>query len=326
MSELRWNPLLRTWTMVATNRQNRPNLPTHTCPFCPGSDKVPDNYEVFVYPNDFPVLSTPADIVTDELQATSPYKNAKAHGQCKVVLYSPKHEASLYDLSPQAMQALISVWIEETESMRQDPLIQYIHIFENRGEAVGVTIHHPHGQIYGHPYIPLKINTELDSSWQYHMENANCLICDMTREELGFQHRIVAENESFVAYIPYFSDYPFGVFIVPHRHFSMISDMSEEEQIHFGQILQTVTAGFDALYNCRFPYMMSMHQGPVNNVEFAEADVFYHFHVEFYTPWRDKDLVKYYAASETGAWAAANTRSVEFCAMELREKCQLRTY
>jgi UDPglucose--hexose-1-phosphate uridylyltransferase len=319
MSELRWNPLLRTWTMVAANRQNRPNMPREGCPFCPGSGKVPESYTVWSYPNDFPVLSLRPEAPQGQ-GLPEVYGSAPAAGICEVILYSPDHTASLHDLGEDHLDRLVDLWAERSAAAAAQPSVRYVFVFENRGEAVGVTMPHPHGQLYGYPFVPLKLQVELDSCCRWHAEHGTCMLCEMWSAERAGGERTVFENEHFYACVPYFTDYPYGVFVFAKRHYGYLTDMTVAERRAFGQALKAVTKGMDALFDERFPYMMCMHQSPVNAPEYAGHEHYFHFHVEFYTPWRDKGIVKYYASSESGAWAAANTRKVEETAVELRQR------
>lgn len=317
MAELRWNPLLKDWTMVASHRQNRPQMPKDWCPFCPGSGKVPEDFQVLKYDNDFPALSQnplEPDKVGSEL-----YKTKKAYGKCEVILYSKEHNAVLSELSVEHIKKLVDLWSDRYEELSKDNEIKYILEFENRGEEVGVTMPHPHGQIYGYSVMPLKIQTELNSCREYYEENNKCLICDMNREEINFKQRVVMENEDFIAYIPFFTDYPYGVFIVSKEHYSKITDFSDRVKTNFADILKKVSGTFDSLFNRRFPYMMCIHQAPVNSQEYGNYEEYYHFHVEFYPPLRSADKIKFNASSETGAWAACNPRAVEETAEELRD-------
>lgn len=317
MAELRWNPLLKDWTMVASHRQNRPQMPKDWCPFCPGSGKVPEDFQVLKYDNDFPALSEnppEPDKVGSEL-----YKTKKAYGKCEVILYSKEHNAVLSELSVEHIKKLVDLWSLRYEELSKDKEIKYILEFENRGEEVGVTMPHPHGQIYGYSVMPLKIQTELNSCREYYEENKECLICNMNREEISFKQRVVMENEDFIAYIPFFTDYPYGVFIVSKDHYSKIIDFNDRVKTNFADILKKVSGTFDRLFNRRFPYMMCIHQAPVNSPEYGNYDEYYHFHVEFYPPLRSADKIKFNASSETGAWAACNPRAVEDTAEELRE-------
>lgn len=317
MAELRWNPLLRDWTMVAANRQNRPDMPKDFCPFCPGSGKVPEDYDVYKYDNDFPVLSQnppkPDDVGSEF------YRVRESYGKCEVILYSPDHNASLCELDVEHIKKLVELWVERFNELSRDEKIKYILIFENRGKEVGVTMPHPHGQIYGYPFIPLKIKTELDSAREYFHENSECLFCRMNQEEMTFKDRVIIENEDFTAYLPFFTDYPYGMYISSKRHIPNLLHFTEGERVNFAKILKDVTGTFDSLFNKKFPYMMAIHQSPVNSLEYDNYEEYYHFHVEFYPPLRGENSIKYNASSETGAWAAANPRSLEDTAVELKK-------
>lgn len=320
MAELRWNPLLRTWTMVAGNRQARPNLRADGCPFCPGSGTVPDSYDVFEYDNDFPALSQHPDEPDAAGSDLSPV--APNYGKCEVILYSPDHEASLHDLSVAHLTRLVDLWTERQEALSADPRIKYIFPFENRGEEVGVTMKHPHGQIYAYPFVPLKIQTELNNARAWHDEHGTCLFCQLTRDELQDKRRLVASNGSFVAYVPSFTDYPYGVFVVSRFHKGSLTEFDTQERTDLARILKVITGGFDLLFNRRFPYMMCMHQTPVNSPEYAGCARSYHFHIEFYPPLRSEDTIKYYASSEMGAWAACNPLRVEDTTPTLAAACK----
>lgn len=317
MAELRWNPLLRTWTIVAGNRQFRPHLPKDWCPFCPGSGKVPEDYDVYVYDNDFPALTV--DPGQPDVAAGGPYKAAPNYGKCEVILYSPDHHSTLPSLSAEHIYKLVCLLAQRYTTLAQDPKIKYVFEFENRGEEVGVTMPHPHGQIYGYPFLPQKIQVELDSCRDYFQEQGRCLICDMNREETAFKQRIIAENEGFLAYLPYFTDYPYGVFIVSKNHKGHIAQFDEQEKRDLAVMLKNITGAFDTLFNKLFPYMMCFHQLPVNCDEYQDAGDYYHFHIEFYTPLREANKIKYYASSEMGAWAACNPNTLEPMAESLRQ-------
>jgi UDPglucose--hexose-1-phosphate uridylyltransferase len=320
MAELRWNPLLRTWTMVADNRQKRPNLDTSECPFCPGSGKVPADYDVLAYSNDFPALTVNPDepsIVGSELSPVAPN-----YGACEVILYSAQHNASLHDLSVTHLTRLVDLWTERQRALSHDPRIKYVFPFENRGQEVGVTMLHPHGQLYAYPFVPLKVQTELESARSWFAGHASCLFCDLTRDELQDGRHLVASNRSFVAYIPSFTDYPYGVFIVSRSHKGSFVEFDKQERTDLARMLKSVTGGFDLLFDRRFPYMMCIHQTPVNSPEYADCNESYHFHIEFYPPLRNETAVKYYASSEMGAWAACNPLRVEDTAPALAAACR----
>lgn len=308
--------MLRTWTMVASNRQSRPHLPQEWCPFCPGSGRVPDNYEVYVYNNDFPALTeAPGE---PDLPGSGPYRVAPNYGKCEVILYSPDHHSTLPALPIDHIYKLVCLLAERYVTLSQDPEVKYVFAFENRGEEVGVTMPHPHGQIYAYSFIPQKIETELNSCREYFQSQGSCLICDMNREETAFNRRIIAANDSFLAYLPFFTDYPFGVFIVSKNHKGNLAEFDEQEKRDLALMLKNITGAFDSLFDRLFPYMMCFHQTPVNSERYANAGDYYHFHIEFYTPLREADKIKYYASSEMGAWAACNPMAVEQTAKLLR--------
>lgn len=319
MAELRFNPLLGTWTMVASHRQNRPQMPKDWCPFCPGSGKVPDSFDVHMYKNDFPALSdNPPE---PDRVGSGFYETRPSLGACEVILYSSEHTKTLYELSVPHIRKLVDLWAERCTFLAKVPTNKYIMPFENKGEEIGVTMPHPHGQIYAYSWIPQKVEVELQNARKHHDKTGECLICRMNLEEKAFNGRIIFENEGFYAYIPFFTDYPYGVFISAKAHRNRLEDLSDRERDDLAETLKVVTGGFDRIFNRPFPYMMVVHQNPVNSPEWADADAFYHLHIEFYTPLRGKRLIKYYASSESGAWAAANVAAVETTAAETRLAC-----
>jgi UDPglucose--hexose-1-phosphate uridylyltransferase len=319
MPEFRWNPLLHTWTMVATNRQARPHLPEDYCPFCPGQGNVPDHYEVMAYANDFPVMSL--DVRPEKKKKKGGvFQRADAVGRCEVILYSSNHNKQLYKLSDAHVLKLVELWNERFKELSKDKRIKYIFEFENRGKEVGVTITHPHGQLYAYSFIPLKIREELDNCKKYWKQNGKSLFADLNTAEKKHKQRVVYENKSFIAYIPYFTDYPFGVFVVNKQLKGNITQFTLREKQDLAEMLKKLTAGFDKIYDRLFPYMMCIHQTPVNEKRYADAGEYYAFHIEFYPPLRAKDKIKWYASSEMGAGAAANPLDVDECAAILRSK------
>ncbi len=314
MAELRWHPLIKDWVMIASHRQNRPQMPKNWCPFCPGSGKVPDHYEVHKYDNDFPALSQNPPIPDD--LPTGLYKTAEAYGKCEVILYSPEHTSSLHQFSAEHIVKIINLWTERFIELKKDEKIKYIFIFENRGEMVGVTMPHPHGQIYGYPFIPKKLELELESCREYHETNGSCLICDMVKDELQSDDRVIFENEDFLVFLPFFTEYPYGMYIAGKNHKQNLTQFNERERMNLAKALKEATGTLDALFGFAFPYMMCMHQDPVNS---GDENEYYHFHIEFFPPMRAADKQKFNASSETGAWAHANPTKPEEKAGELRE-------
>lgn len=313
MAELRWHPLIKDWVMIASNRQNRPQMPKNDCPFCPGSGKVPDDYEVFMYPNDFPALSQdppkPDDVATDF------FKTAESYGKCEVVLYSPDHTKPIRELTDEHMNKLVDLWVERFNAMKADEKIKYIFIFENRGEVVGVTMPHPHGQIYGYSFMPKKLCLELESAKEHKEQTGKCLYCDLLENEVKEGKRVIFENEHFTVFLPFFCEYPYGVYIMSKAHKGNITEFNAEERFALGQAIRRTSGMLDSLFDTNFPYMMCMHNAPVNSGDTSE---YFHFHIEFFPPMRSDVKQKFNASSETGAWAHCNPTAPEEKAEELR--------
>jgi UDPglucose--hexose-1-phosphate uridylyltransferase len=300
--------------MIASHRQERPQMPNDWCPFCPGSGRVPDDYDVYEYDNDFPALSEmppePDDVGTDFF-ITRP-----AYGKCEVILYSPNHTITLPELPVRHVQKLIALWKHRFNELSKDVKAKYIYIFENRGKEVGVTMPHPHGQIYSFPFLPKKIELECRSAKTYLEEKGRCIFCDWLKEEQSASVRVIFENEHFAVILPFFTEYPYGVYIISKAHKQYITEFNDEESASLAETVRNTVGMLDSLFDRPFPYMMCMHNGPVNG---EDAKAYYHFHIEFFPPLRSINKIKYNASSETGAWAHCNPTAPEEKAVELRD-------
>ena len=314
MAELRFNPLTKDWVMIASHRQNRPQMPKDWCPFCPGSGKVPDHFDVYEYDNDFPALSQNPP-VPDDVE-TNIYKTKPAYGKCEVILYSPQHTVTLPELSTDHVRKLVDLWCERYEAMKADEKIKYVFIFENRGDVVGVTMPHPHGQIYGYSFIPKKIELEVNSSKEHFEKTGHCLFFFMLKDEYAAKDRIIFENDDFVVFLPFYSAYPYGINIASKAHKHSIAEFTDSERTNLAKAVREAAGTLDNLFGYTFPYMMCIQQSPVNSGDMSQ---FCHFHIEFYPPMRSADKQKFNASSETGAWAHCNPTAPEQKAEELRE-------
>lgn len=313
MAELRYHPLTKDWVMIASNRQGRPQMPKDWCPFCPGSGKVPESFDVHKYDNDFPALSqnpsAPDDVANDF------FKVAENYGKCEVILYSPEHTVTLPELSDEHVLKLVNLWCERFEELSSDEKIKYVFIFENRGEVVGVTMPHPHGQIYGYPFVPKKISLECEAAKEHKENTGKCIYCDMLENELNDGRRIIFKDEHFTVFLPFFTEYPYGVYIFANKHKQYITDFNEEEKASLAKTVKRTVGMLDSLFDTKFPYMMCMHNAPVNSGDMSED---FHFHIEFFPPMRSADKQKFNASSETGVWAHCNPTCPEETAVELR--------
>jgi len=315
MSELRYNPMLNDWIMVASNRQQRPAMPKGWCPFCPGSGNVPDEgYDVLEYDNDFPVMTQEFSQLSG--QEGDSFTARPMYGKCEVILYHPNHTITLPELPKVHIRKLVDLWTSRFEALAADKEIKYILIFENRGAEAGVTMPHPHGQLYAFNWLPKNIETEINNSKRHYQETGRCLTCELLSEEQNAKARMVMENDHFAVYVPYYTSYPYGTYVVAKEHVGSLPDFSSEQKDSLADILKRITGTYDTLFNKLFPYMMVMHQVPVNT---EDAGDYYHFHIEFYPPLR-ADGVQYFRAScETGAGAYCNATQPEEKAQDLRD-------
>ncbi|HZA14890.1 MAG TPA: galactose-1-phosphate uridylyltransferase [Myxococcaceae bacterium] len=322
MSELRWNPLLGEWVATATHRQDRTFLPPKDfCPLCPTKPggfptEVPEpTYDIVVFDNRFPslVLEPPPPAVAP----TELYPVAPAAGACEVVLYSPDHGTSLARQPATQIHKLIQVWTDRYRELGALEFVKYVFIFENKGEEIGVTLHHPHGQIYAYPFIPPMIQRELETSRAHHARTGHCLLCTIGDEERRGERRLVAQNESFSAYLPFFARWPYEVHISPRRHVTDLTAFTAAEAQELAAILKSVLVGYDAVFDRSFPYVMALHQSPSDGGNYEH----YHFHIELYPPLRTATKLKYLAGSEIGAGVFVNDTLAEETASTLRSKC-----
>ncbi|HHT67907.1 MAG TPA: galactose-1-phosphate uridylyltransferase [Firmicutes bacterium] len=318
MSELRWNPQLKQWVIVATHRQDRTyKPPAEFCPLCPTlpgafPTEVPaEDYEIVVFENKFPSLKQPPPPM--EIEGSALYQTAPAEGVCEVVLYSPDHHSSLAKESTEHIRNLVEVWTDRYLELGQKPNIQYVMIFENKGDAVGVTLSHPHGQIYAFPFIPPTLEKELQSALEHQMATDKCLYCDILAEEKQDQERIIAENKDFIAFVPFFARYPYEVHIYAQRHLTSLAELDFEEQESLASMLKEVVVKYDELFGFSLPYIMVLHQAP------PKGDYpHYHFHIEFYPLNRSAEKLKYLAGVESGAGTFITDMSPEQQAARLR--------
>jgi UDPglucose--hexose-1-phosphate uridylyltransferase len=319
VSELRWNPLLGEWVITAARRQDRTYLPPpEYCPLCPTTEagivtEVPESdYEIVSFENRFPSLEIHPEMPA--VAASDLYPVRPSQGVCEVVVYSPRHNSTLAQEPVERIEQLIRVWTDRFIELGALEFVKYVFIFENKGEAIGVTLPHPHGQIYAYPFVPPLIGRELAQCRSHRERTGECLLCNIVKEELSDGSRIVIENQSFVAYVPFFSRWPYEVHISSKRHLQALPDLTVAERLELAWLLKLVLVAFDRLFQISLPYMMVLHQRPTDGHTYDD----YHFHIEFYTPLRTATKLKFLAGSESGAGTFINDRLAEESASELR--------
>jgi UDPglucose--hexose-1-phosphate uridylyltransferase len=292
MHQLRWHALLQQWVVVTTARQNRPQMPANWCPFDPGSGRVPDHYDVYLYPNDFPAFSSDAPPFEPE---PGLFAETGPRGACDVVLYSPEHTLPPSKLTLGTWRKVVDLWTERTRDHALDPDIAVVACFENCGEAVGVTMPHPHGQIYAMPFIPPLVQRELAAAQEYAgMHGGNCLFCRLQEKELADKSRLVARNNDFLTFVPYAARFPAELWISPQRHMRTLLELTDDERTSLAEAISIVRRKYDALYGFVLPLMMSVRQGPLHG-----SDAPYHLYVQFLPLQRSQTKLKYLASIET---------------------------
>jgi UDPglucose--hexose-1-phosphate uridylyltransferase len=313
MSELRWHPILNEWVAVAANRQDRPQMPKDYCPFDPGSGKVPDQYDVFLYPNDFPAFS-PEDEPFDASQSGDLFGTTGARGACDVVIYHPDHNMPPSQLSAEHWRKVIDLWTKRSEELWANQDIALIYIFENTGVAIGVTMPHPHGQIYSFPFIPPYVERELKAASDYFGARGECVYCNVLEGEKADCRRVVEENEHFTAFVPFAARFPSEMQIYARRHVTKLADMTDAEKSSLAELMRVVRRKYDALYKLQMPLMMVVRQAPVRG-----EHPYFHFHIEFFPIQRSATKLKYIAGVETGTGTFLADTVPEMRAAELRD-------
>ena len=320
MTERRRDPTTGEWRMFASHRQDRTFLPPEDhCPLCPTRAGHPPTeiplpaFDVVVFENRFPSLTAtpPApDVATSEL-----YQVAPSSGANEVVVYSDDHHLHVSDMELGKVARIVEVWADRYANLGDRDDVAYVLVFENRGEAMGVTLHHPHGQIYAYPEIPPRAALELTTAAAHLAENGTCVFCDVVARERADAVRIVAQNRSFLAFVPFAARFPYEVHVIAHRHAASLLDLTDPERRALAGLLKAVLAGYDRLFGFPLPYVMAIHQAPTDDGEWQPVS---HFHIEFTPPHRSATKLKYLAGSELGGGAFINDTRPETVAVELR--------
>jgi UDPglucose--hexose-1-phosphate uridylyltransferase len=322
LNQLRWDPTLREWVAYATHRQDRTFLPpAEYCPLDPTKPggfptEVPrESYDIVVFENRWPSFAPDAPEPEEGGSPLTP--TAPGRGICEVVLYSDDRYATLAGMSETRIRNLVEVWADRYGELGSVDFVEYVFIFENKGEAIGVTLHHPHGQIYAYPFIPPRPKKELEAATEYRSENEHrCLHCDLLSQEHEDGRRLVAKGEHFTAFVPFYAHFPYEAHVYARRCAPSIADLSGEERRDLARVLKRLLVGYDRLFGFSLPYMMVMHQAPTDGGNYEGVA---HFHIEFYPPNRTADKLKYLAGSETGAGAYVMDALPEQTAGRLRE-------
>jgi UDPglucose--hexose-1-phosphate uridylyltransferase len=318
-AQLRLDPLVDEWVAVAAHRNTRTFLPpTDRCPLCPSTPDNPSeipaaDYDVVVFENQFPSFSD--RVVPDEItELTEMTPVRPAVGRCEVVCFTSDHDSAFGSLPPERVRTVLDVLADRTTAMSALPGVEQVFPFENRGVEIGVTLHHPHGQIYAYPTVPPRTRAMLTAAARHaDRTGGRSLYADVLAAERAAEVRVVAENEHWTAYVPAAARWPFEVQIAPHRKVADIPELDDAERDAFGPLYLDVLRRFDALFHKPMPYISAWHQAVVN-----EGRDLGYLHLQLFSIRRAADKLKYLAGSESAMGTFVNDIVPEKAAELLR--------
>ncbi len=315
---LRWHPLRGEWVTYAAFRQNRTFLPppeynplaVTVDPAAP-TELPQGDYDVAVFDNRFPSLSLASHDAPSLAVPTAP-----ATGHCEVVVFTQDPKAALVGLDLSRIELLLKVWADRTRRVKDSSEgIQYVLPFENRGAEVGVTLHHPHGQIYSYPFIPPVPARMLTQEQAYFDAHGRSLLTDMAADEIEDGKRLLYKGEHACAFVPVCARYPYEVWVMPIAPCASFTDLSDEQRKDLARALKTVLLKYEGLWQRPFPYLMAWYQAPTDGKAHPETQL----HAQFYPPYRTKERLKYLAGTELGAGMFAMDVLPEEKAAELQQ-------
>jgi UDPglucose--hexose-1-phosphate uridylyltransferase len=316
-SQLRFDRQTGQWIIVAALRQDRTYIPTLAeCPLCPGpsglTSEVPAaEYDVVVFENRFPSLS--GDGGSPPVPGDG-FTSTPGHGRCEVIVFSSDHTGSFAELDPSHARLVVDAWRHRTADLMTRPGIEQVFCFENRGVEIGVTLTHPHGQIYGYPFLTPRTARMLAEAQAHRERDGTNLFADILADEVACDSRIVARNDLFTTFVPFASRWPVEVHIYPNRFVRNLTDLDDAELDGFAAMYLEVLGRFDRMYPTQLPYMSALHQ-----YTDADAQRDGYFHVELISTRRSATKLKYLASSESAMEAFIMDVTPESVAGRLRE-------
>jgi len=313
-SHLRWHPSLGEWIVYAGHRQPRTFLPPPEFdPLAPTTDpahptEVPaGSWDVAVFENLFPALGR------DAPPPTSIVETRAAPGRCEVVVFAQDPRGSLGGLSLDHLELVIEVWADRYRELARRDEVAYVLPFENRGVEVGVTLHHPHGQIYAYPFVPPLAARSIGRQADHRGRHGAGLLEGLIARELDDDRRTIHVSDQAVAWVPAWARWAYEIWIAPRRCAPTLGDLDAAERTALARALQIALRKLDGLWQSPMPYVLSIHQAPTRG-----AHPYVHAHIEIY-PWlRMRGRVKYLAGSEIAAGVFTSDTLPEDKAAELR--------
>ena len=332
----RLNLLTQEWILVSPHRTKRPwqgqvekRIPERrvsydpNCYLCPGNSRAggarnPAYTTTFVFDNDFAALlpETPAGVLEDRGLLVAQGEK----GICRVVCFSPDHDLTLPAMSVTDIRRVVDVWAEQYEDLGARGFINYVQIFENKGEMMGCSNSHPHGQIWSSSSVPYLPARETVAQADHRAKTGCCLLCDYLALERDRQERMICQNDCFVALVPFWATWPFEVLVISARHLGSLSQLRERERDALADIMKRVTTRYDNLFQTSFPYSMGIHQQPTDGQQHEE----WHFHLHFYPPLLRSATVKKFMVGYEMLANAQRDLTPEAAAERLRSLSEVR--
>ncbi len=320
LGEMRLDLLNNEWVAVAAHRQNRVFLPPkELCPLCPtkpglDSEIADSNFQVVVFDNRSPSFAEPGPDHTMPKYLGRKTPVVQAAGKCEVIVFSDKHEGSFHELPLEQIRTIMEAWRDRVRELSTKRYIAHIMPFENRGEEIGVTLNHPHGQIYAYPFVPPRTEKMARAAKKFNKESGKVLLNEIIKRELKDQVRIVAQNDHWVAYVPFAARYPFEIHVAPKRTVADLAQLSDAQADAFPAIAKEVLARLDGVFGIPMAYIAAWHQAPVRKAR----DVM-RLHWQITSVRRAPGKLKYLAGSESAAGAFIMDLKPEQSAQQLRD-------
>lgn len=306
--EIRKNPFTEEYTLVAPHRLRRPWQPHDFCPFCPGAPETGHGWDVLIIPNKYPLLvENPPEPISHELFSTFPAKGATL-----VVVETPHHDVDdISDLPRDHVAKVLAAVVETQRKTEKNPHAVYFLFFRNKGKEIGVSLTHPHSQIYVLPVVPPRVELEMRNSEKWYKTHGQCLHCRVISKE---ETRVVYQNASWRAFVPFYARWPHEVHLYPRRHVSRLTELAPEEVSELADALKKTLCALKKVADKPMPYILVLHQAPLR-----QSLPYYHLHFEIYGMYRPDGKLKYAAGAELGASLYTLETTPEEAAERLRK-------
>jgi UDPglucose--hexose-1-phosphate uridylyltransferase len=290
----RFDPLANEWVLVSPHRSKRPwqgqqdtpdlgGVPAHDpdCYLCPGNTRVtgvpnPDYASTFVFDNDFAAMAS--DTPAPEAGQDPLFRSSAARGVSRVICFSPDHSKTLPQLSQAEARAVVTCWCDQSAELGQT--YRWVQIFENKGAAMGCSNPHPHGQVWASDFVPTLPATESGTQARWWTEQGRSMLLDVAARESVVQDRVVVATKHWLAIIPYWARWPFETLVLPRAAVQRLPELAADQRDDLARIIRDLTARYDALFSCSFPYSMGWHGAPFDGQDHPE----WQLHAHFYPP------------------------------------------